>query len=133
MNLLVNEKVTHKKFGDGTILEAKEGYLTIKFEEYDVIKKFKYPYSFEDFMAFNKESLQDEAIRLIEKEKAEKRIEEEFKRQEFERIEVESRKEKIEKIKKQRKASKAKADREKAARAKKESSMDSTINTMVEN
>lgn len=120
MDILKNKNVTHKKYGDGNIVEVNDNIVIIKFAEFGDTKKFVYPNSFDGYMVFENSDLQENAIRVIEMEKAKKRVEGELKKQEYEKQVEERRIEKNEKLKKQRKAAKAKSDREKALKLKKE-------------
>jgi len=113
MDCLVNTNVTHRKYGKGNIILVNDKILIIKFDEIEEYKKFIYPDSFDGFMTFQNKKLQDDAIRLLEIEKAKKRDEAELKRQTYEKVEEEKRIEKSNKLKRQRKAAKAKSDREK--------------------
>lgn len=45
---MVGQKVTHTRYGCGTITDLSNTYLTIKFE--DVEKKFVYPDAFEKYL-----------------------------------------------------------------------------------
>lgn len=114
METLSNEQVKHNKFGQGIIRQASEGILKIKFEAFEAEKIFIYPGAFENFLVFEKESLQQKTMALIQMEKEKKEAEEEVKRKAYEIIEEERRKEKLEKIKKQKKAEKTKEDKKKA-------------------
>ena len=120
MDSLMNEKVTHRKYGSGNIVEVNDKIIMVKFDEIEDAKKFIYPDSFDGFMTFENKKLQTATIRVLEMEKAKREVEEERKKQEFEKIDEEKRIEKTEKLKKQRKATKAKTDRENGVQLKKE-------------
>lgn len=113
MNHLKNETVTHRKYGNGTIVEVKDRVLMIKFKKIEDTKKFLYPDSFEGFMTFQNENLQEDVIKLIERKKDEKKALEEFKLQEYKRLEEEKHNEKLDMQKKQRKTRVTKSTKEK--------------------
>lgn len=116
MDILKNETVIHRKYGNGTIVEVNDRFLIIKFETLEDAKKFLYPDSFEGFMTFQNGNLQEEAIRLIDMKKADKKSLEEFKIQEYERRKEERRSEKLDMQKKQRKTRATKSTKEKAGK-----------------
>ena len=51
---LINEEVTHKVFGEGSIVDHEESVVTIEFNK--DIKKFVYPDAFEQFITLNDQS-----------------------------------------------------------------------------
>lgn len=58
-NKIVNQTVKHKTLGNGRITEYVNGYINAEFPS--GIKRFKYPDSFESFLQFESEELQNEA------------------------------------------------------------------------
>ena len=112
INYLMDESITHIKFGKGNIVEVNDKIIIIKFDKINDIKKFIYPDSFDGYMTFQNEKLQDDTMRLLETKNAKKRVEEELKRLEYERIDTEKRNENNDKLKKQRKAANTKLDRD---------------------
>ena len=111
MSILKNEKVIHKQYGEGKIVEVNEEYFNVQFIKCEGTKKFKYPDSFEKFMTFKKSELQEEAKKYLSMDNIEKRIKEELKRKETEALDTERREERMDKMKKQRKATRAKSTR----------------------
>ena len=103
MESLINEKVTHIKFGHGIIAAVNEDHLTIQFDSSEAEKIFKYPDAFEKFIVFSKSSLQEKAMQLLDEVKAEKEAQGAAKKLEYERFIEELRKERSVKPKKQRK------------------------------
>lgn len=81
---MINEYVTHKKFGEGVIINVEGIYIRVKFEAYEGIKTFVYPEAFEQFIAFRNSIQQDKVMRLIAEEK---------KRLKYEQIQAEKQKE----------------------------------------
>lgn len=88
----LNKKVLHKMFGEGKIYsyreseidytsEVKEVYIGVEFDSVGP-KKFLYPTSFEQFLKFKDEELQNEIPKLMEQRK----IEQEEKRQREEEV-----------------------------------------------
>lgn len=81
MNLL-EQRVIHKVFGTGSIINQTASCIEVSFASMDAVKKFTYPMCFEKFLKLEDESLQnemDEEIRLHlhhEDEKARKENEE---------------------------------------------------------
>jgi len=76
---LINEKITHKVFGNGSIIDHDESVITVDFN--DVIKKFVYPDAFGEFIKLNDrntaKTLQKvTAKREMEKEALERKREE---------------------------------------------------------
>ena len=87
---IINEKVLHRIFGEGTIKELNEkGIMLITFG--DTEKKFLYPSSFESFLRFKNENIQKEVEKEIQIQKQE---EQEKQRRETEEKERKAQKEK---------------------------------------
>ena len=119
MDIFLNEKVTHKKFGEGSITEsnfteANDGYLNVRFEQFEGLKSFKYPDAFDNFVTFNTNSFQLEATRLIENVKAKELVKKELKKMEFQKIEEEQRLAKRAKVKRTANTAAAKLEKLKA-------------------
>lgn len=73
---LVNEKITHKVFGKGNIVEQDGAVITIDFKE--DTKKFVYPDAFETFITLNDQNIAKNLKKVILKnEKEEKELEKE--------------------------------------------------------
>lgn len=73
---LLNQKVKHKKFGLGDIVDAEENHITVSFSIGE--KKFAYPMAFENFLCLEDSKLQESAIFDL---KAFKEVEEKKKEQ----------------------------------------------------
>lgn len=105
---MVNEYVTHKKFGEGVIIEVEGLYIRVKFEAYEGIKTFVYPEAFEQFITFRNPIQQAEVMRLIAEEK---------KRLKYEKIEAEKQKaeqkerEKVESLKNNKKTTRTRVSK----------------------
>ena len=56
---LNNEIVKHKKFGVGTIVESKDDYIIVLFDETKERKKFLYPEAIGDFLELQNKSSSD--------------------------------------------------------------------------
>lgn len=113
---MINEKVSHKKYGIGEIIEVKDDKISVIFEEGQEKKSFKYPEAFENFLSaqdndFKEKIFEDICNRrmVIAKEEDQKRSDDEDEREK-------KRKQKLElaKIKKEEnKAIKAKLEKNK--------------------
>ena len=69
---LNNEIVKHKKFGVGTIVESKEDYVIVLFDETKERKKFLYPEAIGDFLELqNKASSDNEELVMKDTETGE--------------------------------------------------------------
>ena len=85
---LINEEVTHKVFGEGSIVDHEESIVTIEFAK--DIKKFVYPDAFGTFITLNNQTTAKSLKKIfldreIEEEALERKHEEEKERQELER------------------------------------------------
>ncbi|MDR2505167.1 MAG: hypothetical protein LBD16_03575 [Oscillospiraceae bacterium] len=49
---VINERVSHRKFGEGTIVKHDDSLITVNFDVKDGEMKFVYPYGFETFLEF---------------------------------------------------------------------------------
>lgn len=58
---ILNQQVSHKKFGVGTVVEQTEDAIFVKFANVD--KQFQYPSAFQKFLALNDKILQDEVLK----------------------------------------------------------------------
>lgn len=63
---LINEKVTHKVFGVGNIVEQEENIITVEFDDNDT-RKFVYPDAFSQFIELNNEDAADAMDEIISK------------------------------------------------------------------
>lgn len=77
---LINEKITHKVFGKGQIVDQDEFFITIDFDE--DVKTFVYPDAFGQFITLKNEDMAKSLKKIVskresEKEKLEKKREEE--------------------------------------------------------
>jgi len=88
---LVNEQVTHRQFGIGSITEQADQLITVQFSEEYGSKLFQYPLAFDQYLMLCNEGLQD-SIKIEARLKAEQveaetmRKEEEIQRKEQERL-----------------------------------------------
>lgn len=64
---MVGQKVHHKSFGAGRIVEYNGSYLTVAFA--DMEKKFVYPDVFESFLCFEDGELQKKAISALQEKR----------------------------------------------------------------
>lgn len=64
---LYGEVVKHKTFGRGTVIDCKDNYISVLFDEEKVEKKFVYPSAFGQFLESENESF----LRKIEEDKNE--------------------------------------------------------------
>ncbi|MEF9921897.1 MAG: hypothetical protein RR313_07555 [Anaerovoracaceae bacterium] len=90
---LINEKVRHKTFGSGTIVEFDEEYLRVEFK--DVTKKFAFPNAFMGFMTIDNPTLAIEIGEKIKVVEAQKDLEDE---ERFKKIEAEKQRAQRERI-----------------------------------
>lgn len=67
MKNLINAKVTHKIFGNGTVIDIAEKIIIVKFA--DCEKKFGFPESFETHLKCTDAKIQKQILRLIEENK----------------------------------------------------------------
>lgn len=115
MEYLLNEQVTHKKYGTGNIIEVNNRFLNIMFDECEEIKKFKYPDSFDIFMSFHNNTLQKDVTKILDEEKEKKKEEDELKRIEYEKA-IEERNIELKKSKKEARAKTTKATKAKKSK-----------------
>ena len=120
----MNERISHKAFGLGTITLVEDNYIHVVFDNKDYGEKiFNYPESFGNFLKFENKTLQTKAIAELKvvHEKAEKKQNLKDAR-EAQRIEAKQKakevhEEKVE-LAKKRKTAKSKAAKAKAAEIK---------------
>lgn len=67
---LINEEITHKVFGDGSIIDQDESFITVDFNE--EVKKFVYPDAFEKFIKLKNEDTAKSLQKIVEQRMAEK-------------------------------------------------------------
>jgi len=108
---MINEKVEHKKYGSGEIVEVKDDKITVIFEEINEKKSFKYPESFEKFLVAKNNEFKEKIFEDICNRKMVLAKEEDQKRINDEEEKEKKRKEKLElaKIRKEENKAKKKA------------------------
>lgn len=62
---ILNQQVSHKKFGVGTVVEQTEDAIFVKFANVD--KQFQYPSAFQKFLVLKDEMLQEEVLKEAKK------------------------------------------------------------------
>ena len=67
---ILNQQVSHKKFGVGTVVEQTEDAIFVKFANVD--KQFQYPSAFQKFLVLKDEMLQEEVLKEAKKKEQEK-------------------------------------------------------------
>ena len=67
---ILNQQVSHKKFGVGTVVEQTEAAIFVKFTNVD--KQFQYPSAFQKFLALNDKILQEEVLKEAKQKEQEK-------------------------------------------------------------
>lgn len=82
---MLNEKVKHIKFGEGTISDISDaGRISVSFKGTEEEKVFQYPNGFKNFLKFEDNSLQEKALEDLEESTKQKQMEKEKSRLEFE-------------------------------------------------
>ena len=84
---LEGKAVSHMKFGEGTVKELQEKYITVLFPQGE--KKFLYPNSFVKFLTIKDKAVQTEMNQMLEqilKEEESKRAEETIQQEQLEKI-----------------------------------------------
>lgn len=71
MKSLVNEKVSHNKFGTGKIVEETALKIWVQFSETEQPKIFAFPIAFEKFLVLEDIVLQEECKKLAEQKRKE--------------------------------------------------------------
>ncbi len=66
---MLGKKVKHIKFGLGKVIKVKEGIVEVEFSQLEDTKTFSYPKSFEKFISFQDEQLQNQALLDIQSDK----------------------------------------------------------------
>lgn len=80
---MLNEKVNHIKFGSGVIVNVSDmNIVTVKFEDAEGEKTFKYPDGFKSFLNFENGSLQEKAMDDLDEKNAQNLIDKERQRAE---------------------------------------------------
>lgn len=108
MGAILNQKVTHIKFGDGIIISESNEKITAKFEKLEDNKIFQYPDAFECFLEFENKAFQESALKELKDKKEKAIIEKAENRLESLRKDEELKIEAAEIAKKNKKAAKAK-------------------------
>lgn len=67
---LINEEITHKVFGEGSIVDQEGSIITVDFNE--DLKKFVYPDAFENFITLNNREVAESLDEIISEKAAEK-------------------------------------------------------------
>lgn len=106
MEKMLNEKVENKKYGTGTIVNTGDSKITVKFQELEEEKIFKYPDAFDGFLKFENKTLEGKALEDIKNKKDRLAIEKAEKMIVDAKEDEEKRKEKLEIAKEKRKANK---------------------------
>lgn len=65
MAKLINQKVMHKAFGEGIIIEADDSHLKVEFANAGKVSKFAYPSCFNNFLKMQDEDLQQELEAIL--------------------------------------------------------------------
>lgn len=105
MRSLLNEKVSHNKFGAGIIVEEDGWKIKVQFSEMKLPKMFGFPIAFEKFLVLADEGLQGECHALALEKRREMDLEEKERLDEIARIAEEKRQERLEAMKLKRRAS----------------------------
>ena len=93
---MLNEKVKHIALGEGTIIDFNEGKkISVRFNNSEETKTFKYPDAFEKFLEFINPEMQEKALEDLQKKNEEERLAKEKTREEFEKKFEEDLKEKL--------------------------------------
>src|SRR5699024_9645605 len=66
---LINEKITHTVFGQGTIIDHTDSFITIDFD--DDVKKFVYPDAFSKYRTLKEENLSESLDEVLSRRKKE--------------------------------------------------------------
>lgn len=110
--ILIGKNVNHNKLGTGTIIEEKEGYILVRFEN-EKVSKFVFPDIFEKFLSFEDEETQKIADKYLRMRKLILASKEKEKKQEFQKIDNELKIKHKEDLLKKQKAMMVKLAREK--------------------
>lgn len=128
MKSLVNETVSHNKFGTGTIVEENTLKIKVLFSGMEQSKIFAFPIAFEKFLVLEDQALQEECHELALQKRMELEQEKAEHLAEIKRIADEKRKERIELAKlKRRTAAKKTTTARKTAASKKTTTVKKTV------
>lgn len=95
---LINEKITHKVFGKGSIVDHDDSFITVDFSE--DTKKFVYPDAFGEFITLKDGEMAKSLQKiLVKREKKEKALEKEREIEREKRAKEQRRRERIENLK----------------------------------
>lgn len=93
---MLNEKVKHIALGEGIVIDFNEGKkVSVRFDNSEESKTFKYPDAFEKFLKFVNPEMQQKALDDLQKKNEEEREAKEKAREEFEKNFEENLKEKL--------------------------------------
>lgn len=73
---MIHAKITHKKFGEGTITDLDQKHIKIIFKGQEKEKEFLYPEAFDNFLTLVNDEYQekvDHDLQIVKKEKLEER------------------------------------------------------------
>lgn len=102
MKSLVNETVSHDKFGAGTIVEETALKIRVQFSGTEQPKIFAFPIAFEKFLVLEDRNLQEECQKLARKKREELERAEAERLAGIRRLVDENRRERMEALKKKR-------------------------------
>lgn len=90
MKSLLNERVCHRKYGNGVIIEEELPHIKVEFSNYKQIKMFEAPFAFEHFLILEDKELQKVyySLAVVERETWEKKKEQEIRQKEEDRLKV---------------------------------------------
>ncbi len=103
MKSLVNETVSHNKFGEGTIIEETALKIWVQFSGTQEPKIFAFPIAFEKFLVLQDAGLQEECRKLAEQKRKELDQKEAERVAGIRRIVAEKRRERMEAAKQKKK------------------------------
>ena len=103
MKSLVNETVSHNKFGEGTIVEETALKIWVQFSGTQEPKIFAFPIAFEKFLVLHDAGLQEECRKLAEQKRKELDQKEAERVAGIRRIVAEKRRERMEAAKQKKK------------------------------
>ncbi len=103
MKSLVNETVSHNKFGEGTIVEETALKIWVQFSGTQEPKIFAFPIAFEKFLVLQDAGLQEECRKLAEQKRKELDQKEAERVAGIQRIVAEKRRERMEAAKQKKK------------------------------
>lgn len=103
MKSLVNETVSHNKFGEGTIVEETALKIWVQFSGTQEPKIFAFPIAFEKFLVLQDAGLQEECRKLAEQKRKELDQKEAERVAGIRRIVAEKRRERMEAAKQKKK------------------------------